>query len=216
VTIGPRTIARAAAIARDTFAGERGSHDWDHTLRVHDLCLAIARREGGGREVIRLSAYLHDIGRTRRFGRGNGGHAVRGARAARTILSGLRVDPSVIDRVVHCIATHRFRGDAQPETIEAKVLFDADKLDSIGAIGIGRAFVFAGENGAKVHNLPGVAVEKTEALSVEDTAYREYLVKLRHVKGRLFTREGRRLARQRHRFMEAFFAQIEAEVRGRS
>jgi len=209
-----RVIRKVAQLVEAAFAGERGSHDWDHTLRVHDLCLAIAKREGGDTGVLRLAAYLHDIGRTRRFGRGAGGHAARGARAARGILARMNIDAGVVDAVVHCIATHRFRGTALPESPEAKVLFDADKLDSIGAVGIGRAFLFAGENGAKVHNRPGVDVEKTRALSVEDTAYREYLVKLRHVKDRLFTREGRRLARRRHLFMVRFFAQIEAEVRG--
>ena len=208
-------ITSVERLVRRAFTGERGSHDWDHTLRVHDLCLAIARKEGGDLRVLRLAVYLHDIGRTRRYGRGAGGHAARGARAARRILTRMNVDQSAVDAVVHCIATHRFRGDARPESLEAKVIFDADKLDSIGAIGIGRAFLFAGENGAKVHNRPGVDVTRTRALSKEDTAYREYLVKLRHVRGRLCTREGRRLARGRHAFMKRFFAQIEAEVRGR-
>jgi uncharacterized protein len=207
-------IARAATIACDAFAGERGSHDWDHTLRVHDLCLAIAKKEGGDLSVLRLAAYLHDIGRTRRYSRGEGGHAARGARAARRVLARLGADAATIDAVAHCITTHRFRGSAPPDSREAKALFDADKLDSIGAIGIGRAFLFAGENGAKVHNRPGVDVERTRALSKEDTAYREYMVKLQHIKDRLFTKEGRRLARGRHAFMKRFFLQIEAEVRG--
>ena len=98
-------------------------------------------------------------------------------------------------------------------TLEARVLFDADKLDSIGAVGIGRAFLFAGEVGARLHD-KDVDVGKTKPYTREDTAYREYLVKLRLVKDRMTTREGRRLAAGRHKFMAAFFDRIDKETDG--
>ncbi|NTV81599.1 MAG: phosphohydrolase, partial [Candidatus Aminicenantes bacterium] len=91
--------------------------------------------------------------------------------------------------------------------------FDADKLDSIGAVGIGRAFLFAGEIGAMLHD-EAVDVAKTSPYTREDTAYREYLVKLRRVKDRMTTREGRRIAAGRHRFLTAFFERLHKETDG--
>ena len=140
-------------------------------------------------------------------------HAERGARLAREILERHGVDNETIERVVHCVETHRFRGSMTPETLEARILYDADKLDAIGAVGIGRAFLFAGEVGAKLHN-KDVDVEKTEQYSKEDTAYREYLVKLRRLKDRMLTQEGKRIAQDRDRFMSGFFERMNKEVDG--
>jgi len=97
---------------------------------------------------------------------------------------------------------------------EAKVLFDADKLDSIGAVGIGRAFWFAGHIGAKLHNGEHTGVEHTKAYTKDDTAYREFIVKLRKVKDLLFTAEGRRLAEERHGYMVSFFDRFCRESEG--
>jgi uncharacterized protein len=115
--------------------------------------------------------------------------------------------------VVHCIRTHRFRRRAVPQTLEARVLFDADKLDSIGAVGIGRAFLFAGEVGARLHD-KRIDVRKTKPYTEDDTAYREFLVKLGRVRGRIFTREGKRIAAERHRFMVDFFGRLNKETDG--
>jgi uncharacterized protein len=95
------------------------------------------------------------------------------------------------------------------------VFGDADKLDSIGAVGIGRAFLFAGEVGARLHD-PNIVVEKTRPYTREDTAYREFLVKLSKIKHRIFTQEGRRIARDRHRFMTEYFDRLNAETMGRT
>jgi uncharacterized protein len=115
--------------------------------------------------------------------------------------------------VLHCIGTHRFRGGRAPRSLEARILFDADKLDAIGAIGIGRAFLFAGELGAKLHN-PDQPPEETAAYTADDTGYREFKLKLSKIKDRMLTDEGRRMALDRHRFMEEFFARFLEEVAG--
>jgi uncharacterized protein len=200
--------------ARRHFLNARGSHDWDHTERVSKLCLRIARKEKADCEVLKLAALLHDIGREEED-RSNGKvcHGEKGAELAKGILKKHGIEKKVIERVVHCIETHRFRQNRPPQSLEAKILFDADKLDSIGAVGIGRAFLFAGEVGARLHN-PGMNLKKTKPYTKEDTAYREFLVKLRKIKGRLFTSEGKRLARERHRFMVRFFERLNKETKG--
>jgi uncharacterized protein len=137
-----------------------------------------------------------------------------GAEKARRILQENGYDRDTIERIAHCIASHRFRRQGeQPGTLEARVLFDADKLDAIGAVGIGRAFLFAGVVGARLHN-PEADIHNTRAYSSEDTAYREFSVKLRNVKDRMLTETGRRMAQDRHHFMEVFFGRLTEEALG--
>lgn len=212
---GRAALAEAVrAEARAGFDDARGSHDWDHTERVLRLCLRIGKREKADLFVMSLAAILHDIGRAdedRSYGRRC--HAEAGAERARAILEKHGLPQDLVGRVVHCIAAHRYRKAVKPETLEARVLFDADKLDSIGAVGIGRAFLFAGEVGARLHD-KDIDVEKTKPYTKDDTAYREFLVKLRHIKGRMTTAEGRRIARERHAFMAGFFARLNRETTG--
>ena len=213
-TSSDRLYERIRREARSFFHDSRGSHAWDHTERVLQLCLRIGREEKADLDILSLAAVLHDIGRSEED-RTNGKicHSEAGAALARTILEAHGVPEDAITRVAHCIETHRFRKKTVPATKEAKVLFDADKLDSIGAVGIGRAFLFAGEVGARLHNKDR-DIAKTLPYSKEDTAYREYMVKLRWVKERIFTREGRRIAEERHRFMVEFFDRLDKETDG--
>jgi len=124
-------------------------HDFMHTERVLNLALHIGEKEGADLEIITLSALLHDIARKEQDeSKGKICHAQRGAELAKDILKEKGMDEDKINRVIHCIEAHRFRNGCIPESIEAKVLSDADKLDAIGAIGIGRAFSFSGHIGA--------------------------------------------------------------------
>ncbi len=160
------------------------------------------------------AAYLHDIGRVHQDR--SGGricHAERGAAMARDILADLPLSDDRRENIIHCVATHRFRRGASPRTIEARVLFDADKLDAIGAVGVARAFLFAGELGARLHS-PEVDVVRAPAYSVDDTGYREYVVKLSRIRERILTASGRRLADERHRFMTLFFDRFLEEHEG--
>lgn len=209
-----KLIEQVRAYSISCARGSRGSHDWEHTRRVHALCLRIGKPEGADLTVLGLAAYLHDIGRSMEDqSKGMTCHAEKGACMAREFLLDKVEDTRLLDNIVHCVRTHRFRGDSRPETLEAKVLFDADKLDAIGAVGIGRAFQFAGEVGATLHN-PFADPDKTEPYSREDTAYREYRVKLSRIRERMLTNEGRRLAEARHSFMEVFFDRFLEEVSG--
>lgn len=202
------------AFARNCFSNAQGSHDWDHTQRVYNLCMHIGKVEGADMKVLKIAAYLHDVGRAYQDeSRGAICHEEKGAEMARALLGKYRISNEHKANIIHCIRAHRFRGDCQPETLEAKVLFDADKLDAIGAIGIGRTFLFAGEVGAKLHN-PCINPEDTEPYTEEDTGYREFKLKLSKIKDRMLTVEGRRMARERHAFMEMFFERFLQEHEG--
>jgi len=199
---------------KEFFAEAKGSHDWEHTERVYSLCVRIGEKEGADMEVLSLAAILHDIGRPEQDRlKGTICHAERGAALAREILERYGVDKKKIDKVVHCIETHRFRNNKPPQTKEAEILFDADKLDSIGATGVGRAFLFVGEVGAKLHD-KHIDIEKTKPYTKEDTAYREFVVKLSKIKDRMLTGEGKMIAEERHRFMVDFFNRLNKEIDG--
>jgi uncharacterized protein len=192
-----------------------GCHGPDHTERVHQTVLHIGRLMGARLDVLSGAALLHDIGR--QFETENQGgicHAEKGAELAQKILLKLEFSEEFITEVMHCIETHRYRGDKVPETLEAKILFDADKLDSIGAVGIGRDFLFAGQTGARLHNDSDIDILACKPYSKEDTAYREFKFKMSKIKDKMLTPEGKRLAEERHDFMELFFQRLEREIKG--
>jgi uncharacterized protein len=201
---------------KEAFQKNKGSHDWDHTERVLHMAEKLADIEGADIDIVRYAAVLHDISRhDEDISKGQIHHEEKGAIEAKNILLSFGIEHAIAKRVCDCIKTHRFRRGNHPETLEAKILFDADKLDGIGAIGIGRAFVFAGENNARVHD-PNIQVEKTHSYTKEDTAYREYLVKLSKIKNRIITQSAKKIAAERHQFMVDFFNKINDECLGNS
>lgn len=205
-------IKKIQQVAKKQFSSARGSHDFEHTMRVYNLCLHIGKKEKADLKILELAALLHDIGRNEEDNKkGKICHAEKGAKIAEKILK--KFSYNKIPEVLHCIRSHRFRGKNIPISKEAKILFDADKLDSIGAVGVGRAFLFAGEHGAKLHN-GEIDVLLTKEYSKEDTAYREFMVKLQHIKDRMLTKEGQNLAKERHEFMVDFFKRLKKEVKG--
>ena len=207
-------FARIRAVSRSFCLTEGGSHGPDHTERVFTLSLAMGKQLGADLLVVGAAALLHDIGRKEESrSKGKVCHAEKGADLARGILVGLGIDDARVEHICHCIRSHRYRKGSPPSSLEARILFDADKLDSIGAIGIGRAFLFAGQMGAKLHN-PELSPDESEPYSTEDTAYREFQVKMSRVKEQMLTKPGRELARKRHDFMEIFFAQLHHEIYG--
>lgn len=196
------------------FEGINPCHDFFHTKRVLDLALNIGESEECDLDILRAAALLHDVGRKAQDECcGKICHAEEGGRISREILKEIGCSDEFIRKVVHCVEAHRFRKDNIPESIEAKVLYDADKLDAIGGIGILRATSFAGFIGAHVHNAD-IDVPNTKAYSKDDSAYREFLVKLIKIKDKMLTVEGRRVAEGRHKFMEEFFERVNAEVAG--
>jgi uncharacterized protein len=191
-----------------------GCHDFDHTLRVlnnaEKLALELPKAD---LRIVRLAALLHDIARPEEMqSKGRLCHAREGMTLAVSLLNEYGFSAEMIDHIAACIGSHRFRGSGpEPESREAQIIYDADKLDSIGAVGIGRAFHFAGRENARIHNKPEEALNSDE-YSREDSAYREYLVKLRHIPGKMLTVPGKRLAAVRSQFMDEFFEQLNKEI----
>ena len=214
-TAPEQALAQVKAFAQRCFDKASGSHDWDHTLRVFRLCEMMGPAENADMDVLGAAAYLHDIGRALQDA-ANGAicHAEKGAQMAEPMVAALPLSKKQKQNIIHCIRSHRFRNHHKPATTEAKVLFDADKLDAVGAVGVARAFLFAGEVGARLHN-PDLDAESTRPYSVDDTGYREFKVKLCKIKDRMLTAEGRKWARERHAFMDDFFNRFLAEYEGK-
>jgi uncharacterized protein len=213
--LGKELTERLCRMAESYHDGMGGCHGPDHTERVHKTVLHIGRMMDASLDILSAAALLHDIGRQFETEKQGGiCHAEKGAELAKEILQKLEFSEAFIAEVIHCIETHRYRGDKVPETLEAKILFDADKLDSIGAVGIGRAFLFAGQTGARLHNDSEIDILACKPYSKEDTAYREFKFKMSKVNDKMLTREGKRLAEERHDFMKLFFQRLEREIKG--
>jgi uncharacterized protein len=189
-------------------------HGFNHILRVYHLAERLALAEAADLEIVRAAALLHDA-----EGPGAGvnrlEHQHASAYFAGVILKNEGWPDEKIAAVQHCIRSHRYREPSeQPQTIEAKVLFDADKLDAIGAIGVVRAISFAVLANQDLFEDPSerfVATGETEP-GESHTPYHEYLFKLRKIKDRMVTESGRAIAEDRHAFIEKFFNQLRAEL----
>ena len=194
-------------------------HDFDHVLRVLALARRIGQAEGADRAVVETAVLLHDIYRVDEDRQAHvqnaetGDHALLAADAARDLLKRLNpgVDPAFVEGVVHAIAAHRFRNAVDPQTIEAKTVFDADKLDAIGAIGIARAYAYGGMTRQK---LWGEVPDGYPGGGREHTPRHEFIYKLARIHALLYTDTGRAIARERHAYMVAYFDRLEREIRG--
>jgi len=193
--------------ARALYTEGDAAHDFDHVLRVTALAVKIAQAEGADVETVRAAALLHDIG----LDHGRERHEEIAAERAYQILAD---QPSEkVEAVAQAIRSHRFRAGPPPETLEAKCLFDADKLDAIGAVGVARAFAFGGAAGQRLWAQVPEGYDERNA-GDEHTPAHEFVVKLAKLKDRLTTETGRLIGQERHDYMVAFFARLEAEIKG--
>lgn len=206
--------------ARQYYQEADPAHDFDHILRVLTLAERIGAAEGADMKIVRPAVLLHDIGRPEEQREGSC-HAQVGAEKARAILCDWPQDE--VDAIAHAIAAHRYRDDEAPRTLEARVLFDADKLDSIGAVGIARAYVVGGLHGQRLcaevdsQYVQDLVQDKSLARRDESSSHtpvHEFAFKLSRIRDILFTATAKTIAEERHRFMNEFFVRLESEVRG--
>jgi len=193
------------------------SHDFSHIERVFNLALHIGAEEGADLEILGIAALFHDLARNEETAsNGKVCHALASAARTRKILTELGEKSANIGMISECIATHRFRNDNYPKSIEGKCLFDADKIDSLGAVGVARAYLWLGERGGTVY-VEREQWEKTDFNSNckgEDSLQREWQIKLQYIKDKLFTETARKIAVQRNITMKKFLEILEREVHG--
>lgn len=199
---------------KEYFKNSKPTHDFSHVKRVYNLCMKIGKKEKADLEVLRLASLLHDIGRIKR----DEDHEIHSIEIAEKVMDKYKIDEKTKRNVIHCIKTHRYRNNAVPETLEAKILYDADKLDAIGAIGICRAYSFGGENGQKLYRKEDFSNKDIEVSRKLDhkkhTPVIEYKAKLSRIKDTVLTEEGKRIAEERNKFMKNFFLRLEKEIKG--
>lgn len=200
------------------------AHDLDHVMRVYNLCKRLAIEEEVNYDVLLPAALLHDIARSLEDYdlTGEIDHAELGADMAERILQDLNYREELINEIKHCIKTHRFRSTLNPNTTESKILFDADKLDVLGAVGIARSYMMAGEHGEKLYvdcSLEEYLKENVrENGRLKDhskhTSNLEFELKLKKIPDRLYTDGAKKIALSRLAYMEVFFATLREEIRG--
>jgi uncharacterized protein len=203
------------AYVRRTLHGDGTGHDWWHVHRVRATAMRLAAEEGADPVVVELAALLHDIA-DHKF---HGGDETAGPRAARAWLEG-RVEAETTDHVCEIIASLSFKGAGVPtpmRTVEGAVVQDADRLDALGAIGIARAFAYGGAKGRPLHD-PDVSPEAHDSFEAYKRTggptLNHFHEKLFLLRDRMNTASARRVADERHRFMEAYVARFLAEWDG--
>ncbi|MDD4497588.1 MAG: HD domain-containing protein [Methanosarcinaceae archaeon] len=136
-------IEKTRDFVASVLANEPSSHDMAHIERVEALCLVLQKEEGGDPLVLRLAALLHDVGVIREHEEG-GDHALYSAEIAAEFLGSEGLCRDLIEKIVYCIRAHRFSRGHYPESLEARILQDADRLDALGAVGVFRAVLSMG------------------------------------------------------------------------
>lgn len=210
-------VARTGAHVRALLADDASGHDWWHVARVRAVALRIAAAEEADPFVVELAALLHDVADWK-F---HDGDEDIGPRTARVWLEGLGVEPTVVLHVAAIVRDLSFKGAAVPtpmHTREGAVVQDADRLDVLGAIGIARAFAFGGARGRPLHDpaVPPTPHATGEAYKAAGgPTINHFHEKLLLLKDRMNTDAGRRLAEERHHFVETFLERFLAEWDGR-
>ena len=150
-------IEKTKEYVKDFFKEDFSGHDYYHTIRVYNLARKIAMIEGGDSEIIELAALLHDVDDYKLVKKNN-----ELFHNAKTFLKLNNIDEKEINNICDAISTVSYKGTdtVTPKTLEGKIVQDADRLDAIGAIGIGRTFAYGGSHNVCMH-IPGLSIKKT-------------------------------------------------------
>lgn len=190
-----------------------GAHDIAHITRVWRNAYAIATIEGGTLDIIAAATLLHDCVSVEKDSPHRASAATQAAKQAQIHLKDLGWHTDKIARTCHAIEAHSFSANIPPETLEAKILQDADRLDAIGLIGVARCFYVAGRMGSALYD-PNDPHAQNRILDDRNFAIDHFETKLLTLAEGFQTNEGQRLATARHEellgFRDAFFAQISA------
>ncbi|TLS50143.1 HD domain-containing protein [Paenibacillus antri] len=206
--------AEAEIWAKEKLGGDSSGHDWWHIERVRRLALRLAAATGANAFVCEMAALLHDLADEKLFG-----DEESCLRDIRSWLAERNVAESDAEHIVDIIANLGFKGGGRSglTTLEGRVVQDADRLDALGAVGIARTFAYSGWKGQPMHD-PSLPIRTSmtaeEYRTGKSSAYNHFHEKLLKLKELLNTDEARRIAEDRHRYMESFLRRFEAEWNG--
>ena len=194
-------IDAAMEYARSIFEADASGHDFDHTMRVYRMAMRIAQEECADLRTVALAALLHDVD-----DRKLSPETYERKERAVSFLRGQGLEETEIDRIIQVISEISFSaGNGRPSTVEGMCVQDADRLDAMGAIGIGRAFAFGGSRGRRMHDPEGQDKEST---------VQHFYDKLLLLKDRMNTNTGRQTAIARDGFLRMFLEEFYAEWDG--
>ena len=193
---------------------EDSAHDKEHVYRVLYQALEIARTENNvDYDVLITACLLHDIGRKEQFENPSLCHAAVGSDKAYYFLVEHGFETSYAEQVKQCIRTHRYRKNDLPQSLEAKILFDADKLDVTGAIGIARTLIYKGIVSEPLYSaLPDGTVLDGEN-DTEPSFFQEYKYKLQNIYSHFYTARATEIAQERRRAAVDFYNSLYQEVK---
>jgi uncharacterized protein len=193
-----------------------GGHDWFHIERVYKNALSIAKAEKCDLLVVQLAALLHDIADSK-F---NDGDETIGPAIAKHFLQSENVDQAIISHVVNIINNISFKGGNFQQnfnSIELQIVQDADRLDAIGAIGIARTFNYGGFKNRPLYDPdipPNLNMSKEEYKNNQAPTLNHFYEKLLLLKDKMNTTTGKKIAQERHEYMEGFLKQFYGEWEG--
>jgi uncharacterized protein len=201
---------------KENLQNAEAGHDWFHVERVYKNALLIASEEDCNLEIVRLGALLHDIADSKFH---NGDETI-GPKVARDFLESQKASEEVITHVVQIIENISFKGGNFEKKFTSKeldIVQDADRLDALGAIGIARTFNYGGFKNRPLY-LPNIApnlhMTKEEYKNSEAPTLNHFYEKLLLLKDKMNTETGKKIALERHKFMENFLSQFYAEWEG--
>lgn len=210
-------IKKTEKYVKDTLSGEGSGHDWWHVYRVWNNAKHICKFEKVDSFIVELAALLHDIADWK-F---HDGDEMAGANKAREWLGSLNVDKEIVNHVCEIIATSSFKGagvKSEIKTLEGKVVQDADRLDAIGAMGIGRTFAYGGHKGREMYN-PNIKPElhdsKEKYKNSSSPTINHFYEKLLLLRDLMNTKTAKKIAAHRHKYMEEFLDEFFKEWEGK-
>lgn len=212
----PDIIPNTIAFVKQQLENAEGGHDWFHIQRVYNNTMLIARHEEADMMIVQLGALLHDIADSKFH---NGDESI-GPAVARSFLEEQNIPKEITDHVVQIIKNISFKGSYETKSFRSReldVVQDADRLDAIGAIGIARAFNYGGFKNRELHNpdIPPIRYEtKEEYKKSTAPTINHFYEKLLLLKDMMNTETGKRIALERHRYMEGFLEQFYGEWNG--
>jgi uncharacterized protein len=209
-------INKTILFVQQKLENAEGGHDWFHIERVCKNAIVIANGEVCDANVVKLGALLHDIADSKFY---NGDETI-GPKIAREFLESEQVDETTIQHVVDIIENISFKGgntEKKFSSVELDIVQDADRLDAIGAIGIARTFNYGGFKNRPLYNpniAPQLQMSKEEYKNSQAPTLNHFYEKLLLLKDKMNTETGKKMAQERHSYMEGFLSQFYAEWDG--